>query len=201
MGLRCGKIHQKIIVFFFATCRASGCDLRAYDKRNYRGRSLLMRQQNANFLNDYFNDRIESVKVHGKCQWLLYKHINFKGRCYILNPGSYSNPRTWGGRGNHISSARALPPQGTKAIVLFQHTNYRGRMLVLHGSNSNLPAIDFNDQLSSFIITGGRWTLYEHVGYKGRRVKLGPGMYTSATVLGRAGGNDKISSIKALRCK
>ena len=28
-----------------------------------------------------------------------------------------------------------------------------------------VPRIDFNDQLSNFIITGGRWTLYEHVNY------------------------------------
>ena len=159
-----------------------------------------MRQQNANFKNDYFNDRIESVRVYGKCQWILYQHINFEGQSYILNPRSYSTPSYWGGTGNRISSARALPPKGTKAIVLFQHINYRGRMLVLYGSNSNLPAIDFNDQLSSFIIIGGHWTLYEHTKYQGKSVSLGPGKYNSATALGGAGGNDKISSIKALNC-
>ena len=115
----------------------------------------------------------------------------------LLSPGSYSTPSYWGGTGNRISSARALPPKGAKAIVLFQHTNYRGRMLVLYGSNSDLPAIDFNDQLSSFIITGGHWTLYEHIKYQGKCVTLGPGKYTSATALSGAGGNDKISSIKA----
>ena len=182
--------------------RACGCDLKTYDQKYYQGRSLLIRQQNANFNNDYFNDRIESARVYGKCQWLLYQHSNFGGKYYILNPGySYSKPSKWGGSGNRISSARALPPKGTKAIVLFQHNQYSGRMLVLYASNSNLPAIDFNDQLSSFIITGGRWALYEHTKYQGKSVVLGPGMYTSAsTALGGAGGNDRISSIKVWKC-
>ena len=174
--------------------------MRAYDQRSYRGRSLLVRQQNAYFNNDYFNDRIESARVYGKCQWILYEHAYFNCPSYILSPGSYSTPSKWSGTGNRVSSARALPPKGTKAIVLFQHFNYRGRMLVLYGSNSNLPAIDFNDQLSSFIITGGQWTLYEHTNYQGKKVTLGPGKYTSPTALSGAGGNDKISSIKALNC-
>ena len=137
--------------------------------------------------------------MYGKCQWLLYQHINFAGKSYIVNPGSYSSASRWGGRDNHISSARALPAKGTKAIVLFQHADFRGRMLVLEGSNPNLPDIDFNDQLSSFIIIGGRWALYEHISYRGKRVILGPGKYTSTSALGGAGYNDKISSIKALK--
>ena len=169
-----------------------------YDGRNYGGRNLLIRQQNAQFSNDYFNDRVESIKIAGTCQWLIYEHVNFDGQSYIVNPGSdYPSPNKWGGSGNHISSARALPPKGKKAIVLFQHSKYKGRMLTLYGSHTNLPAIDFNDQLSSFIITGGTWTLYEHTNYQGKHVTLGVGQY-SASALGGAGGNDKISSVKGL---
>ena len=68
-------------------------------------------------------------------------------------------------------------------------------MLVLTGSSKSLPSLAFNDKLSSFIITGGRWTLYEHVSYKGRSVTYGTGQYTIPSLKG-AGGNDKISSIK-----
>ena len=207
LQLEGGKCHGIFLLLlllllfvFYYTCRSCGCDLRAYDRSSYRGRSLLLRQQNANFQNDYFNDRVESVKVYGKCQWLIYQHVNFEGQSYIVNPGSHSSASRWGGSGNRISSARALPATETKAIVLFQHTNYCGRMLVLYGSNSNLPAIDFNDQLSSFIIIGGHWALYEHTSYQGKSVTLGPGKYTSASALGGAGGNDKISSIKSLNC-
>ena len=82
---------------------------------------------------------------------------------------------------------------GTHAIVLFQHSRFRGRMLTLYGSNSNLPKLNFNDQLSSFIVTGGRWTLYEHTDYRGSKVTYGPGQYSSLPVGVK---NDHISSIK-----
>ena len=161
-----------------------------------------MRQQNADVRNDYFNDRIESMKVYGNCQWLLYQNINFEGQSYILNPGNYPSPKNWGGIANHISSARALPRKGKQAIVLFQHSNYRGRMLVLEGTTNNLPAIDFNDQLSSFIITGGSWTIFEHINCKGKHATVGPGQYSSApslldnTCRNKITANDKISSVR-----
>lgn len=97
------------------TYRACGCDLRAYDHKSFRGRSLLIRQQNANFRNDYYDDRMESLKIYRSCQWLLYQHINFLGQSYVLNPGSYHTAGNWGGSGNRISSARALPPRGKKS--------------------------------------------------------------------------------------
>ena len=187
--------HATTILLLITPCRVCGCDLRAYDHSNYKGRSLLIRQQNADLRNDYFNDRVESLKISGSCQWLVYQHINFLGNSVILNPRNYRSASNWKGSGNRISSARALPPPGTKAIVLFQHTKYKGRMLVLYGSNDNLPAIDFNDQLSSFIITGGCWTLYEHTKYQGRHATFGPGQFSIAS-LGASGGNDAISSVR-----
>ena len=93
-------------------CRGCGCELTAYDESNFGGRSLLVKQQNANFVNDYFNDRIESLIIKGGCDWLLYEHRDFGGRSYLLDPGSYQTAAKWGGRNNHISSARALPLKG-----------------------------------------------------------------------------------------
>ena len=155
-----------------------------YDATNYRGRSLLILQQNARFDNDYFNDRVDSLKISGPCDWILYKDNNFLGTSYLKSPGDYSS---LGGVSNVISSARALPPSGTVAILLYQHVDFKGLQLVLYNSERNLKSLDFNDQISSFIITGGRWTLYQHVDYKGKRATFGPG---------GAGGNDQISSVK-----
>ncbi|MCG8621019.1 MAG: beta/gamma crystallin family protein [Proteobacteria bacterium] len=126
-----------------------------YDQIDDQGRSLLIKQQNADFRNDYFNDRVESARVEGTCRWLLYQDVNFLGQESLINAYSYDSPLSWGGSGNRVSSARALPPAGTVAIVLFQHTNFRGRMLVLYDLHASLPDIDFNDHLSSFIVTGG----------------------------------------------
>jgi hypothetical protein len=67
-------------------------------------------------------------------------------------------------------------------------------MLVLYASNSHLPAIDFNDQLSSFIITGGTWRLYQHSWYGGNGATYGPGEYTGRPSIG----NDQLSSVKKL---
>ena len=79
---------------------------------------------------------------------------------------------------------RSPPPRGERAVVLFQHVN------------TSLPCIYFNDQLSSFIISGGRWTFYEHVNYRGRRVILGSGKYPHHNALGGVSWNDKISSVR-----
>ena len=170
--------------------------MRLYDHDNYGGRSLLLKQQNANFNNDYFSDRSESAKVYGNCKWLLYEHHDFNpqsvGQTRILSPGNYPSSLSWGGNGNRISSARVLPPQGTDAIVLFQHSNFQGRMLVLYGSSNHLTSLDFNDAVSSFIITGGHWTLYEHDNYQGRHATYRPGHYSTSPSVG----NDQITSVR-----
>ena len=100
-----------------------GCSLLAYDHANYGGRSLLIKQQNANFGNDYFNDRLESAIIQGNCQWLLYRDHLFLGNSHLLSPGYYPSAVSWGGVGNHITSARALPPRGmyTKTGQSFLH--------------------------------------------------------------------------------
>ena len=190
----CYAVFLLFLIIIAHYCRGCGCNLRVYDHSNYHGRSMLIKQQNADFRNDYFNDRVESAKVEGNCRWLLYEHTNFRGQTSLINAYNYRSYLSWGGSGNRISSARALPPAGTEAIVLFQHSNFQGRMLVLYDSHVNLPAIDFNDHLSSFIVTGGRWSLYQHTWYYGRSATYGPGDYTSQPSIG----DDQLSSVKKL---
>ena len=164
-----------------------------YDQSNYQGRSLLIKQQNADFGNDYFNDRVESARVEGTCRWLLYENTNFLGQEALINANNYDSPLSWGGSGNRVSSARALPPAGTEAIVLFQHTNFQGRMLVLYDSHSNLHDIDFHDHSSS-IVTGGNWRLFLHTLYRGSSATYGPGDYASPPAIG----SDHLSSVRKL---
>ena len=107
--------------------------------------------------------------IVGNCQWLFHKDINFGSIAYLVEPNScYESAAIWGGFGNEISSARALPPdlEGTDAIVLFEDAFFNGRMLVLYDSDSNLVNDDFNDKLSSFIVIGGFWTLFYHTEYR-----------------------------------
>lgn len=168
-----------------------------YDHPNFGGRSLVIRQQNADFSNDWFNNRVESAVITGSCDWLFYDHSNFGRQIhgtsayYILSPGSYNSAASWGGPGNHISSARALPPNGTIAIALFEHWSFRGRMTVLYGSSSHLPSIEFDNQISNVIVFGGTWRLYEHTNYQGTYSEFGPGRYSFPST---GVGNDQVSS-------
>ena len=173
---------------FVSPNRVCGCDVYAYDGPNYSGRQLLIRQQNARFNNDFFNDRVESLKIHGKCTYLFYENDNFLGNVFIKTPGYYASLANFG---NSISSARALPPQGTNAILLFEHINYAGRMVALYSSQQDLPFLDYNDHISSVIVTGGSWTLYDHSNYHGSYQTIGVGYYPQPPV-----GNDRISSIR-----
>ncbi len=168
--------YKKIFVF---SCSAPGCDAIIYDGMNRGGRSVLLRQQNANFVNDNFNDRVESADIKGKCKWLFFEHINFIGASVILDHKYYKTPCEFAHLKNKFSSGRALPPDGQKALVLFRHVNYQGRMLVLYKSepNSIYSFHHFNDHASSAIVTGGQWTLFDHGHYRGAKHVLKPGFY------------------------
>ena len=148
-----------------------------FEHPKFLGRRLTIRQQNADFGNDFFHDRVDSMVIRGKCRWILYHHRNFKGSARLVKSGRYSSAPKWKGEANTISSARALPPQGTMAIVLFEHSNYQGRMVVLTASNDHLPSIEFDDTMSSIIVTGGMWKIFEHPGYRGNPVTLSVGDY------------------------
>ena len=165
-----------------------------YDASNYGGRSLTISQQNAHFSNDFFGDRAESIHLHGNCRWLFYTDPNFLGTTHLLNVGYYASSPSWGGSANLISSARALPPGGTRAIALFQHPNYQGRMLVLYSSDHDVPMRDFGDHVSSVIVIGGTWTLYRDPNFLGVSATLGPGDYALPDSFGIGG--DTLSSVR-----
>ena len=173
-----------------------------YDEVQYGGRSLVISQQNADLKNDQFDNRAESAEIRGSCSWLMYADANFLGGSYLLTSDGdfqgYPDSSSWGdsGEGNTISSARALPPAGTTAIALFQHIHFEGRMVTLYDSERDFPKIDFNDQLSSFIITGGDWTLYQHINFEGTRSTFsGASTYQN---LPQGVANDDISSVEKL---
>ena len=111
--------------------------------------------------------------------------------------GEYISAPKWRGLTDRISSARALPPQGSAAIVLFEHYNYQGRMLVLNASNSYLGSNDFDDRISSFIVTGGMWKIYEHPYFKGRSATIS-GETESPNIHRQYRLGDTISSVKCI---
>lgn len=107
-----------------------------------------------------------SFKVKGSCQWLIYSSYNFDGMSYILEPGNHPATHTWGVGGNSVGSARVLPPKGSKAIALFRWSDYTGRMVTIYNSKPDL-SMYFSGYFNSFILTGGKWTLYTDTNYNG----------------------------------
>ena len=157
-------------------------------------------QQNADFSNDRFNNRVESAVISGSCTWILYDGVHFNratystGRSHNVRQGRHNTAISWGGPGNRISSARALPPDGTIAIALFEHADFEGRMTVLYRSTNNFRALDFDDQVGSVIVTEGFWTLYQYSNYRGKSTWLRYGHYRDISGF-RIGGN-QLSSVQ-----
>ncbi len=171
------SLQRKLLLFI---CRLCDCEAIAYPHPNFVGHSLSIRQQNADFRNDLFTNVVDSIKIKGKCRWLFYSSPNFLGETHFLALFNYSSSPSWGGPGDHLSSARVLPPAGTHAIALFDLNQYAGRMLVLYQSSDDLEDFAFDNQVSSYIVIGGSWKLYLNKNFVGYYDSRGVGEYPIA---------------------
>ena len=139
-----------------------------------------------------WNDRVSSARVSGGCQWILYEDINYDGTSAVISPGSYNFPSVF--PDNILTAVYCLPAEGTPAIVLFEYDNYLGpTQVVLTSSNPNLGS--FNDEVSSFIVTGGKWQLYTHENYQGSNVIRGQGLYPTPSSLSPVA-NDALTAVR-----
>ena len=158
--------------------------------------SLVKTTSDSDLTDDGWNDRASSVGVSGACQWILYEHGSYDGNSAVIGPGGRYTPSTCPSfllSNNILSSVYCLPAEGTPAIVLFEHGCYRGPIQV-HMSSSRYLG-NFNDIVTSFIITGGTWQLYTDADYHGSSAERGPGHYpfpNSQTSFA----NDALSSVK-----
>lgn len=58
-------------------------------------------------------------------------------------------------------------PNATAPAVLFEHSNFQGRYLVLDGPVASLQNVGFNDRASSLQIRSGRWEVCSERGFNG----------------------------------
>ena len=89
-------------------------------------------------------------------------------------------------------------------IILFEKDGFEGKSLTLTGSEPNLEARNFNDMVSSIIVRGGDWILYEHINYAGAQWTVGSydGVDHDGALpnsVNWSGENDKISSVKLVQ--
>ncbi|TFW33061.1 beta/gamma crystallin-related protein [Massilia horti] len=78
-------------------------------------------------------------------------------------------------------------------LTLFEHSDFRGRPLILRGDAPNLVDYGFNDRTSSVVVRSGTWLLCEHRDFGGYCAEFGPGEYRELGNLG-----DRISSAREI---
>ena len=161
---------------------------------------IVLTTSDSSLADNRWNNRASSAVVSGGCQWILYDVAGFADRSSsssVIGPGSYpfSTIPTFGLRNNVVSAVRCLPAEGTPAIALFQHHHYFGEMQVIYTSNPHLALTNFDNTVSSFIITGGVWELYSGANYTGSMVTHGQGLYPTPFFL-RPILNDHLTSVR-----
>ena len=179
--------------------------LTLYDHFIGSSQPLVLTTNDSSLVDDGWDNRASSAVVSGGCQWILYDEADFAENISspvsppLIGPGSYpwSYWTTFGLPNNALSAVRCLPAVGTPAIALFRHHHYFGKMQVLNSSNPNLALINFDDLVSSLVITGGVWELYSEVNYTGSNVTLGQGRYPTPFFLTPIV-NDDLTSVRLI---
>ena len=76
-------------------------------------------------------------------------------------------------------------------IVLYEHANWGGASAQT-SLNWNYVGNYWNDKVSSIVVIGGTWRLYEHRDFTGKYWDYGPGQYAKIP-------NDRVSSFQLIR--
>ena len=159
--------------------------------------SLVLTTSDSSLADNGWDNRASSTVVSGGCQWILYdtdnEGLGLPSSSSVISPGMY--PFFLGLQDNALSAVRCLPAVGTSAIALFEHYYYFGQIKVIFSSNPNLALANFDNRVSSFIITGGVWELYSRENYTGSMVTHGQGRYPTPFFL-RPIVNDDLTSVR-----
>lgn len=150
-----------------------GAGLVLFEHGNFRGSALPVSSAIPSMSDYRFNDKASSVQVRSG-QWEVCSDGNFRGRCRILDASSGALSYT--GMNDNISSVRPVgygygrhdgrwgdrngPGYGDARgadIVLFEHSDFRGRSFPLDGDIPSLYQTGLNDEVSSIAINRGRW--------------------------------------------
>lgn len=165
-----------------------------YRDIGFSGGTLDVREAQSNLSRVNFNDTASSIEVR-RWRWQLCQHADYGGECQIFGPGRHA----LGGRlHDGVSSLRPvfgpndqpLPPGG--GVMLWEHSDLKGRELMITEAVPNLGTLGFNDRASALEVLGGRWELCTDADYRGRCFLLEPG---GPQAIPREF-NDKLSSLR-----
>jgi hypothetical protein len=195
-------------------------ELTLFSRPDFGGHEVSLRGTTPDLNQWDFNDRASSAVVRSGT-WEVCEHADFGGRCVILERGEYPTLRRFdnmissareiergnrgGWRRDHDRDRdrdRDDRDDGNRgndyarrgdAVMLFEHARFEGRQVGVHNDVRTLRDFDFNDVVSSIIITDGRWEFCNDADYGGQCITYGPGRYPVIDM------NDRISSLRRVR--
>ncbi len=179
-----------------------------YQTSDWSGDPLTIHEREISNLGEIgWNDVVRSFTVT-EGTWFLYRDDNYWGEnphdVYgPFTPGDYTFGENTDGPSANTTSLRRMPDRG---IMVFEHTHFRGRNANFTVSIPRLPhahdtgvrmvrgrsyvrkiakAYVWGDTISSYWISSGQWTAYEHAFFGGYSGNFEPGGFR----------NDSISSL------
>lgn len=167
--------------------------LSLFEESNFSGARVGLSGAVTHLSNHEFNDRARSIEIR-RGRWQLCEHADFGGECQVLPPGRHVLQGRLHGK---VSSLRPVfgannqPLPAFGGVVLYEHSDFTGRELMLSQVTTNLNAHNFNDRVSSIEVLAGRWEFCTDADFSGRCFVLGPGRHNLDKSL-----NDKISSLR-----
>uniref|UniRef100_A0A673GNB9 Beta/gamma crystallin 'Greek key' domain-containing protein n=1 Tax=Sinocyclocheilus rhinocerous TaxID=307959 RepID=A0A673GNB9_9TELE len=118
-----------------------------------------------------------SCRVHAG-SWLAFSGECFSDRQCVLEEGFYPDLRMMG-FSEPDASVLSLQPTGLElsvpALLLFERSGLRGRRTPLKTASVNLQLTHSCSRVSSVLVLGGMWVLYEDHNFRGSQLLLKPG--------------------------
>ncbi|XP_052409989.1 beta/gamma crystallin domain-containing protein 1-like isoform X2 [Carassius gibelio] len=120
---------------------------------------------------------VRSCRVHAG-SWQAFSGECFSGHQCVLEEGFYPDLRTMG-FSEPDASVLSLQPTGLElsvpTLLLFERSGLRGRRTPLKTASVNLQLTHSCSRVSSVLVLGGIWVLYEDLNFRGSQILLKPG--------------------------
>lgn len=191
------------LVVLAASAHASA-QVTFYENEGFQGRAFTTQGKVPSFARFGFNERASSATVATE-RWEVCEDVSYRGRCVVLRPGQYPTLAAMGLK-DSISSVRAISPSqrieerryapkpAAAQITFYEDERFGGRSFTTDTLVENFRDRDFNDRVSSIVVTGpDQWEACEDIHFSGSCVTLRPGRYPSMRDTGL---NDRISSVR-----
>jgi len=172
---------------------APRAQLRLFENVNFSGGRITVTGDTPELTS--FNDKVSSIQVDEGEQWILYSRFNFQGQGIILGAGQYNTMSSVGMGNDILSSVRRVASSDRPAIMVFEDEDWRGDARTFTNANSDVRDFNFNDKISSLIVLGSDWEVFDNIEFRGASKQFSPGAVSS---LKPVGFNDKISSLRPI---